>query len=323
MTKKKTEPYFGKTVENAINEYCNLPECSDKQKLFNNIIYPALSKLAENVIFNKNLTNFGGDSYTDVKQDCVCFLYEKLGKYNPNNGSKAFSYFNKVCINWVWAKMRDVAENTYGKCDVEHIDYSRDVDLEVFQQDIQEQIQDFCQKWHTWGMEYMDYFYFIRNSKPANFNSDEKKVLEAILNLFKNSHSIDIYKKKALYILIREQVNVETQIITNVINVLRPLCKSMFIEFKQTGTTYWHRHLYYPEHIQGEIPLPDDIHLDMIVSDLQNERYKITKININEILLTSIADESFVLRFPKDFDAISVYDFWDFFTEEIINVKEE
>jgi hypothetical protein len=46
---------------------------------------------------------------------------------------------------------------------------------------------------------------------------------------------------------------VKTQIITNVVNVLRPLCQNMLLEYKQTGTKYWHRFLYFPEHIEGEI----------------------------------------------------------------------
>lgn len=251
--KKKSEPYFGKKVENSIVEYCRMDDSIQKTRLFNDVIYPALSKLAENVIHNKNFKNFGVDSYSDSKQDCICFMYEKLGKYNQDRGSRAFSYFNRVAINWVNAKMRDVAETTYGKVEVQHIDFSRDVDDEVRYEETQEELRDFCWKWSQWGMEHLDYFYFVKNDKIISFDDKEKQILEAVFNLFKNSHSIDIYRKKALYILIREQVEVKTQIITNVVNVLRPLCQSMFLEYKQTGTKYWHRFLYFPEHIEGEI----------------------------------------------------------------------
>ena len=64
---------------------------------------------------------------------------------------------------------------------------------------------------------------------------------------------IDIYRKKALYILIREQVNVKTQTITDVVNLLKPLFREMFKDYKLNGTKYWHRFLYYPEEIEGEI----------------------------------------------------------------------
>jgi len=316
-TKKKNEPYFGPKVDQAISEYCAMTDSVAKTRLFNLTIYPALSKLAENVIHNRNLTNFGGQTYTDVKQDCICFLYEKLNKFDPDRGVKAFSYFNRISINWVWAKMRDVAKNTYGKCDVDHLDYSRDLDDEVRQQEIQEELQDFCHKWHLWGMEHLDYFFFVRNDKIIPFNKEEKQVLEAVFNLFKNSHSIDIYRKKALYILIREQVNVKTQIITNVVNVLRPLCQEMFYDFKKNGTLYWHRFLYYPEHIEGELQLPDDIIKGQEVIDGQGEKYKIIEINKNEIILKPISFDGGNSSFPQDWNANSIYDFWEYLDEEI------
>jgi len=315
--KNKKEPYFGPSVEAAIAEYCKMENSNAKTRLFNTKIYPALAKLAENVIHNKNFRNYGGETYTDSKQDCICFLYEKLGKFDPTKGSKAFSYFNRISINWVWARMRTIAETTYGKCDVDHLDYIRDIDDEVRQQEIQDELQDFCQKWYIWGMEHLDYFFFIRNDRVVPFNQEEKQVLEAVFNLFKNSHSIDIYRKKALYILIREQVNVKTQIITNVVNVLRPLCQEMFFDFKKNGTMYWHRFLYYPEHIEGELKLPDDIFKGQEVIDSMGDKYKIIEINKNEIILKPISFDGVNSYFPQDFDATTIYEFWNYLDEEI------
>jgi len=239
--------YFGPDVEEAIVEYCKSESSTQQQILFNSKIYPALSKLAENRIHISKLTNFGNDTYSDTKQDCVCFLYEKLGKFDPSRGYKAFSYFDRISINWVWARMRTIAEDTYGKCDMNQIDLSRDVDLEVIETQVQDELREFCRKWSEWGMEHLDYFYFVNNNKIVHFSKKEKQVLNAIFNLFENSSTIDIYRKKALYILIREQVEVKTQIITNVVNVLRPMCQEMLIEYKRSGTKFWHRFLYYPD----------------------------------------------------------------------------
>lgn len=247
MTKK--EPYFGKDVEQAIVEFCK----TNNQRLYEVKIHPALSKLAENRIHRSGMVNFGSSDYTEMKHDCVCFLYNKLHKFDPDRGSKAFSYFDRISINWANAKLRDIAEETYGKCDVLSIDLNRDLDSEVYSESEQDDLKDFCYKWSQWGNNHIQYFYFIKNDKIVPFDKKERQVLNAVFNLFENSHSIDIYRKKALYILIREQVNVKTQTITNVINVLRPLCKEMLYEYKISGTKYWHRYLYYPDGLEPEL----------------------------------------------------------------------
>ncbi len=263
MTKKPNPSpkiYFGIDVENAIVEYCNSNNRLLKEQIFNTQIYPALSKLAENRIFLSKITqNFPRYSYSDAKQDLTCFLYEKLSKFNPGMGKKAFSYFDRVSINWSYAKLRELAENTYGRTSIDQVDLTRDIDSEVLNLNAGEALEDFCFKWADWGNEYLDYFYFYKNGKIIPFDNTQKKVLNAIFDLFKNSKGIDIYKKKTLYILIREQVNVKTQIITDVVNVLKPLCQQMLREYHKNGTKYWHRYLYYPEEIEGEIDFEKEI----------------------------------------------------------------
>lgn len=260
MTKTKQKKvdspkvYFGVEVENAIVEYCNSNNWFLKERLFNNEIYPALCKLAENRIFISKITqNFPSYSYLDAKQDLTCFLYEKLSKFNPDYGKKAFSYFDRVSINWTWAKLRDLAEQTYGRTSIDQVDLNRDIDSEVLNQNQNDELREFCHKWADWGNENLDYFYFYKCGKVIPFDKNQKKILNAIFDLFKNSQTIDIYRKKALYILIREQVNVKTQIITDVVNVLKPMCQEMLKEYHKTGTKYWHRYLYFPEEIEGEI----------------------------------------------------------------------
>lgn len=244
--------YFGKNVDQSIAHYLAEPDRRLKDKIYKDEIYPALAKLTENVFFNRNFHNFGQDSFSDFKHECIVHLTERLEKFDSTLGHRAFSYFNRTAINWVWANMRRVGEDTYGRCELDAIDIERDLHAETRAGDYQEELRDFCSKWSEWGTEFLDYFYFVKNGNVVPFPKKEKQVANAIFNLFKNSSSIDIYNKKALYILIREQVNVKTQTITDVVNVLRPLCKEMYFDFKQNGTRYWHRFLYYPEEIELE-----------------------------------------------------------------------
>ncbi len=266
--------YFGKHVEDAISEYNILESSIKKERLFNSIIYPALNKLAENVIHNRKFYNYGIDAYLDMKHDCVCHLHERLNKFQPEKGHKAFSYFNRVAINWVWANMRKVGEDTYGKCDLIEIDNYRNLDNESFNSEYNDELKDFCYKFSRWGNEHLDYFYFnkeitdksgnVVGNKVINFSDRDKRIANAVFTLFANSGSIDIYNKKALYIMIREQVDVKTQFITDVVNVLKPLVKDMYFDYKENGTRLWHRHLYYPENVQD-----DDNYIQEMFDNLQ------------------------------------------------------
>ena len=53
-------------------------------------------------------------------------------------------------------------------------------------------------------------------------------VAAAIVELFRRRENIEIFNKKALYIMIREMADVKTQYITRVVNILKSEYKRMF-----------------------------------------------------------------------------------------------
>ena len=66
-----------------------------------------------------------------------------------------------------------------------------------------------------------------------NFRSDrDKKIAHAVLKLFDERKNIEIFNKKALYILIREMTNTKTQHITKVVNVIKKDFTENFIRFQ-------------------------------------------------------------------------------------------
>lgn len=252
--------YFGRHVEEAIIEYNNSDSKVHRELVFTTTIYPALAKLVENVIHNRKFYEYGIDDYANVKHDCICHLHERLGKYSLEKG-KAFSYFNRITINWVFAFLNKLTKERtlfplHGEDDqrpsIHEIDHRRDLEREEYEQEYKDELSEFVVRWAEWGNNNLDYFYFLRDNKVIPFGLKEKQVANAVFDLFKQCHRIDNYNKKALYIMIREQVDVKTQTITDVVNVLKGLQKEMYFEFKKTGTRYWHRFLYYPEGI-GEL----------------------------------------------------------------------
>ena len=65
----------------------------------------------------------------------------------------------------------------------------------------------------------------------------DAQVADAILSIFASRDQIDIFNKKALYIYIREMVDVKTPHITRVANQLGNIFKKHFMFYKEYGYT--------------------------------------------------------------------------------------
>lgn len=96
----KPNMYFNEDTARAIEAYQASTDAVQKEKLYVAEIFPAFDKLVENLIF---IHGFRGlhDSYDDLKNDCVTFLYEAINKFDPKRGTKPFSYFNVVAKHWL------------------------------------------------------------------------------------------------------------------------------------------------------------------------------------------------------------------------------
>jgi hypothetical protein len=64
---------------------------------------------------------------------------------------------------------------------------------------------------------------------------EDAKVADAILELFRKRKDIDIFNKKALYIYIREMVDVKTPKITKIANQLYDIFKTSYVFYIEYG----------------------------------------------------------------------------------------
>lgn len=91
-----TRLYFNADTQAAIVAYQTAETSEERNRLYNTEIRPAFEKLTENLINIHKFTS-AMDSYDDLKNDCVTFLFETIYKFDPTRGSNAFSYYN-VCL---------------------------------------------------------------------------------------------------------------------------------------------------------------------------------------------------------------------------------
>lgn len=221
--------YFGKNVQEAIAEYQSL-DGIERDKLYSQVIHPALNKLVENIIHNRKLYEYGFDNYNSTKTDCVSYLTERLDRFDLSRKKKAFSYFNRVAINFLIANKIKHESVKSKKANTSEIDKRRHVVNEVMIKERREELSDFTAKWVEWGILNIDVLFKQKRNR---------KIAEAIFNLFKNCQSIDNYNKKSLYLLIREQIDVKTQYITDVMRYMKTLYFEMYTEYKQNDTRKW------------------------------------------------------------------------------------
>lgn len=222
----KDNYYFTQETEDAIVRYNASSDPVFRDRLFRQEIYFPLYKLAENIIHTFKFYYLDVDSIEDLKLDVVSMLVEeKLHRFDPTNGAKAFSYFQTIVKRWLinynnknYKKLKQVGsfdemEDSYeSELDSK---YSREIRLAVvvdkFVEESYESLEQDFTKIH------------------------EQNVADAILTLFKTRHDLDIFKKKALYIYIREMTDCETPTLTKVISKLKENFYKTYTVYQEAG----------------------------------------------------------------------------------------
>jgi len=90
--------YFTAEHEKAIIRYCSSECREEKTHLYVRWIQPAFNEMVDKIVFTYKFTNL--PNIDELREDCKVWLTTILEKYDPNRGSKAFSYFSVITKNW-------------------------------------------------------------------------------------------------------------------------------------------------------------------------------------------------------------------------------
>ena len=224
---KKSIDYFTLDTQAAILEYRLETSTAKRNKIFNERIYYAFYKLAENIIHTFKFYYTEVDNINELKHEVIAFLLEKLHLYNQDKG-KAYSYFGTIAKRYLIVYNNNNYKRLKGKAPVNEVDTDKTITNELLltQPDYFEEanfIDIFIKKVDDDLLELFP--------KPQ-----EARVGDAILELFKRRENIDIFNKKALFIYIKEITDAPTPIITKVIKVLKEIYREMLNEYLEQGT---------------------------------------------------------------------------------------
>lgn len=224
---KKSIDYFTLDTQQAILEYRKETDSVKRNEIFNEKIYYAFYKLAENIIHTFKFYYTEVDNIDELKHEVIAFLLEKLHLYDQSKG-KAYSYFGTIAKRYLIVYNNNNYKKLKGKANVDEVDTDKTItnDLILNQPDYLEEnnfIDLFIKKIDD---ELLDLF-------PK---AQEARVGDAILELFKRRENIDIFNKKALFIYIKEITDAPTPVITKVIKVMKDIYKDMLNKYLEEGT---------------------------------------------------------------------------------------
>lgn len=217
MTKTKSKrEYFTKVHEDAIVRYCTTRDRYEKDKLYADLIHPAFDEMVDKIIYTYKFNTLPNVDY--LREECKAWLVTILDKYDPNKGSKAFSYFSVVTKNWFIHKVKKTTKQLKTETSIEEENVTEEPLWDEMPYDVEREKKEFFQ--HL--MEEIDHWYSQADKE------NEVKVLDAIKVLFQHSEQIEIFNKKAIYLYMREITDLNTKQIATVLTKM----KSRYREFK-------------------------------------------------------------------------------------------
>jgi len=222
--KNKSNYYFTQETEDWIVKY-NFEENSRiRDKIYNEHLKYPLEKLVENV-FNTFKFEYFLDDPMDVQREVLSFIILNLHKYKGDKG-KAFSYFSIVAKNYLIL-------NNNKNFKVKKMYTGIDDTEEVFE--IQDEKENRRQKDFTG--EFVELMYeFWEQKIPQVFDKDrDLQIAFAIIELFRYIDVIDVFRKKTLYLMIREMTGYTGQHITPVLNKMKPIQYRIYDDFLTIG----------------------------------------------------------------------------------------
>jgi tRNA nucleotidyltransferase/poly(A) polymerase len=210
--KRSKNNYFTRVHQEAIVEYATTKDRGVRTTLYINLIEPAFDEMVNKIVYTYKFTNLPNIDY--LKDECKIWLTTILDKFDPEKGSKAFSYFSVITKNWFIHKVK---KNTRSLKREIHYD-------DVSSHDIQEYMtveNSYLEKRQS--AEFWILFWQEVNQweKTLKLKENEKKVLEAIKMLFSQAEDIEIFNKKAIYLYMREITGLNTKQIVNNLNKMR------------------------------------------------------------------------------------------------------
>ena len=214
MMKKRTRRknhYFTSDHEEAIVRYAKSTCQRERTELYVEYIGPAFNEMVDKIVFTYKFTNL--PNCDSLREECKIWLMTILDKYDPNKGSKAFSYFSVITKNWFIHKVKQQQKRN-----------KREIDLDNISKSYEEEFLSTTESYVTMREEeefWKSFYKELQSWDASQMKENDLKVYHAINVLFESKDDIDIFNKKAIYLYLREITGLNTKQIVNSLKKFR------------------------------------------------------------------------------------------------------
>ena len=227
MPRKRTKNhYFRKEHQDAIVEYCQTQDPKRRNELYKIFIGPVFDEMVDKIVYTYKFTSL--PNIDSLKEDCKNWLITVLNNFDPDKGSKAFTYFSVVSKNWFIAEVKKTSKKAKRETHLEEYFLTQTDQSNI--PSIQKLVVH-----NTYIEDRNKYEFFLHLSKEIQswkkmpLRENEVKTIKAIEILFNEANNIEIFNKKAIYLYIREITGLNTKQVVSSLNKVR----KRYAEFKK------------------------------------------------------------------------------------------
>lgn len=189
----------------------------EKDSIYLSKIQPAFDKMVENLIF---IYSFSGtnETHDELKNDTIYHLYSTMPKYDHTRGFKAFSYFNMVAKNHLIVQSKKRVKNL-----TKNVSIHEEDSMEFSEK---KALVDYCTLPSADEMviqeeDRMKIYSILETLKSKVKKENEILAMDAICDVFSKSGDIEIFKKKAIFHLLRENSGLETKQLNSAVSAIQ------------------------------------------------------------------------------------------------------
>ena len=227
--RKKSRNYFTQETEDAIVLYNNTADPEVRSKIYDRDIHYAFFKLTENIIHTFKFYHTEVSNLEHLEHEIITFLLSKMHLFDPTKGAKAYSYFGTIVKRWLILYNTKNYNKKIKKVDVDVL--TKENSTYVYSQDSGSYKDDLNKYIDIFVKHVSDNIYELFPKK------NDAQIADAILELFRKRENLEVFNKKALYIYIREMVEVKTPKITKIADKLHNIFKSQYVFYLENGYT--------------------------------------------------------------------------------------
>jgi hypothetical protein len=255
--KRQKRNYFTQETEDAIVQYNISNDKKFKSNIYSREIHYPFYKLTENIIHTfKFYYTDNVENLEDLQHEIMVFLLDKIHLFDPSKGAKAYSYFGTIVKRWLIIYNQKNYKKKIDSVDMVDITKHQNLDvgdntffilnpkLEQSSQKFIESDNNFGDELYTKGYKEGDrlsifidlYVKYMTENIYSYFPKEyDAQIADCILELFRKRDAIDVFNKKALYIYIREMIDVKTPKITKIANKLHKVFKEKYLVYYEKG----------------------------------------------------------------------------------------